>query len=324
MRKAIPAAILVLGLAPGARPEEFVVRPPAEKFKDVSDGHWAASAVDWLRREGMLEGWGRRFHGRRTFTRYEMAEILARYSQRLREASDRLAASPEALEASLGAPPAEVGEAVVRTKALAAEVDALEDAVEKVAAQVATHQVLLENPRSQPAWRRRVESLRSRPGAPSDPAPVGTGDGARSDGSLDRRRSSLLAALDALAPDEEPAGDVPRAAPAPEPTPRSPARERIDQLLRISRSLRDPQAASRPRPVLPGRLPVPAPMRLAARPDPISAPPASSPPPAPPMSRPDPERERVAAWLQRLALSLKGSATRSPAGVRPGARPGSR
>lgn len=62
----------VLSAMSGARIE-------AAEFKDVPKKHWAFEEVHWLRADGMLEGWGGKFHGGRQFTRYEMAKVLGRY-----------------------------------------------------------------------------------------------------------------------------------------------------------------------------------------------------------------------------------------------------
>lgn len=56
-----------------------VVHVEAAGFKDVPQKHWAFEEVHWLRADGMLEGWGGKFHGKRQFTRYEMAKVLGRY-----------------------------------------------------------------------------------------------------------------------------------------------------------------------------------------------------------------------------------------------------
>lgn len=135
----------LLALASAAAAQPFAVAPPAAPFADVEQDHWAREAVDWLRNEGLLEGWGRRFHGRRTFTRYEMAEVLARYTERLLTTQAEL----RGLAERGGGP-----EATARSRAL-------QGAVERLAEMVATHQVLLEDPGEQRRWRRQMRQLRA-------------------------------------------------------------------------------------------------------------------------------------------------------------------
>ncbi len=193
----LPAMVVALSVW-GAFPapaQDFVLRPPVDSFRDVSPDHWAYPAIEWLRTEGMLEGWGQKFHGKRSFTRFEMAEILARYTQRLLETR-----------------PAQDD-----------ELRKLREVVTGMARMLATHQALLENPGSQEAWRKRLSTVpppgsgNASPG-PAAPAPASrAGDGAsrnRSAGRPGRRASApadssspspgeaqhrrLLAALDAL------------------------------------------------------------------------------------------------------------------------------
>ena len=48
-------------------------------FTDVPRGHWAYDAVEQLRQDGIIEGYGDgSFRGERTITRYEMAQMIAR------------------------------------------------------------------------------------------------------------------------------------------------------------------------------------------------------------------------------------------------------
>ncbi len=64
------AAIFVLALA---------VPAAAGMFKDVPTDHWAYEAIDYLQTEGLVEGYpDNTFQGNRTFTRYEMAMVIAR------------------------------------------------------------------------------------------------------------------------------------------------------------------------------------------------------------------------------------------------------
>lgn len=167
---------ILLALAPALlRAEGFAVDPPAAPFQDVEVEHWAYDAVDQLRDRGLLEGWGERFHGRRTFSRYEMAEILARYTEKLDEARAGLGEG-----AARRAPGGTASGERETRRTLEQKVDelrrrrdrrqpgpltrlvesggveALEDKVERIAAMVATHQVLLERPEAQEEWRQEL------------------------------------------------------------------------------------------------------------------------------------------------------------------------
>jgi len=46
-------------------------------FSDIPDEHWAVEPVNELVKEGLVQGWDGKFMGDKSFTRYEMAEILA-------------------------------------------------------------------------------------------------------------------------------------------------------------------------------------------------------------------------------------------------------
>lgn len=306
-----------LALVPGARAEDFVVRPAAPAFRDVGPDHWAYDAVEWLRKEGLLEGWGKRFHGRRSFTRFEMAEILARYTQRLLEAQAELAGiGPDG-----------------NATPLVEEVSRLREAVERVAKAVATHRALLENPRSQGRWRRRVQDLKKQKAARERAEKL-----RRSRRSArpteDPRKKRLLAALERLhassaaSPDlgDEEGGEfipfesaetptrllaarepapppeaLPPARPTPPPPPaRSPARveqmhERLRGLLALSRVMRGPD----PAPALPGRAPAAPPRedvlgeRIQAALEDVR------------QGNLDPERARVIGYLASLALEAQ-------------------
>lgn len=51
-------------------------------FSDVPKDHWAYEALDYLAKEGVIEGYGDgTFRGNRTMTRYEMAAIIAKASK---------------------------------------------------------------------------------------------------------------------------------------------------------------------------------------------------------------------------------------------------
>jgi len=275
--------LLALGLAAlagRAAAQDFVVRPPAESFRDVAPGHWAYEAVEWLRSEGLLEGWGERFHGRRSFTRYEMAEILARYTQRLLEAQRELTG---------------LGNGSPRAGSLRSEVEHLRQVVERIAKVVSTHQALLEDPGAQRAWRKRMETLRKRRRAVrsslrSEAPPGRRRDRAPPKREETRRKRRLLAALDRLQASKgpplpvEPADDfvyfgsdprpparsllaragqeehlpvrpdLPASRRAPRPSPPDSAaraeaiQERLDGLLALSRVMRGPGGPALPGP----------------------------------------------------------------------------
>jgi hypothetical protein len=80
-------AILALGIALPAF---------AGPFTDVPTDHWAYDAIDKLQAEGFVEGYpDGTFRGNRSFTRYEMAMVVARIW-------DRLVAELEALDIQQG------------------------------------------------------------------------------------------------------------------------------------------------------------------------------------------------------------------------------
>jgi len=70
------AAFLLVGL--------FAIPAMAGPFTDVPTDHWAYEAIDKLQSEGFVEGYpDGTFKGDRTFTRYEMAMVVARLWDRL-------------------------------------------------------------------------------------------------------------------------------------------------------------------------------------------------------------------------------------------------
>lgn len=55
----------------------------ADSFTDVPKDHWSYQALDYLAKEGVIEGMGdNTFQGGRTMTRYEMASIVAKAMQK--------------------------------------------------------------------------------------------------------------------------------------------------------------------------------------------------------------------------------------------------
>lgn len=55
-------------------------------FTDVPRSHWAHGAIQQLQTAGLIKGRGGKFQGGRSFTRYEMAVVLARYLEKLQVA----------------------------------------------------------------------------------------------------------------------------------------------------------------------------------------------------------------------------------------------
>lgn len=79
------AAILLLAVA---------VPASAAMFRDVPTDHWAYEAIDYLQQEGLVEGFpDGTFKGNQTFTRYEMAMVIARMYSKL---SDMMTGMDEA------------------------------------------------------------------------------------------------------------------------------------------------------------------------------------------------------------------------------------
>jgi hypothetical protein len=71
------AALFVLALG---------VPAMAAMFKDVPTDHWAYEAIDYLQQQGLVEGYpDGTFGGNRTFTRYEMAMVIARIYSKLED-----------------------------------------------------------------------------------------------------------------------------------------------------------------------------------------------------------------------------------------------
>ncbi|MEO7995674.1 MAG: S-layer homology domain-containing protein, partial [bacterium] len=69
----------------------FLAAVPAQAgpFTDVPTNHWAYEAIDMLQNEGIVEGYpDGTFKGNRSFTRYEMAMVVARLYTRLNTQAD--------------------------------------------------------------------------------------------------------------------------------------------------------------------------------------------------------------------------------------------
>ncbi len=113
---------LALGIGPWVR-----WSPAAETFRDVPQGHWAFEEVHWLRADGLIEGWGGKleentFHGEDTFSRYEMAKVLARYMKRYYAERDQVRGRLASLGAEGRRQDAELEELTDRTRALETKV----------------------------------------------------------------------------------------------------------------------------------------------------------------------------------------------------------
>ena len=75
MKKTLMAG-LTGALLIGSMGTSFAASNP---FTDVPSGHWAYDAVEQLRQDGVIEGYGDgTYRGERTITRYEMAQMIAR------------------------------------------------------------------------------------------------------------------------------------------------------------------------------------------------------------------------------------------------------
>ena len=75
MKKTLMAG-LTGALLLGSMGTSFAASNP---FTDVPRGHWAYDAVEQLRQDGVVEGYGDgTYRGERTITRYEMAQMIAR------------------------------------------------------------------------------------------------------------------------------------------------------------------------------------------------------------------------------------------------------
>lgn len=76
------ATALLLGLTLGLSGTAFAA-DGADSFSDVPQGHWAYDALDYLAKDGVIDGMGDgTFQGNRTMTRYEMASIVAKAMQK--------------------------------------------------------------------------------------------------------------------------------------------------------------------------------------------------------------------------------------------------
>lgn len=75
------ALAILAGLTVGMSSTAFAAT--ADSFTDVPKDHWSYQALDYLAKEGVIEGMGdSTFQGSRTMTRYEMAAIVAKAMQK--------------------------------------------------------------------------------------------------------------------------------------------------------------------------------------------------------------------------------------------------
>ena len=75
------ALAILAGLTVGMSSTAFAAT--ADSFTDVPKDHWSYQALDYLAKEGIIEGMGdSTFQGGRTMTRYEMASIVAKAMQK--------------------------------------------------------------------------------------------------------------------------------------------------------------------------------------------------------------------------------------------------
>ncbi len=77
------ALAILTGLTLSVSGTAFAAEAGADSFSDVPQGHWAYDALDFLAKDGVIEGMGDgTFQGNRTMTRYEMASIVAKAMQK--------------------------------------------------------------------------------------------------------------------------------------------------------------------------------------------------------------------------------------------------
>ena len=82
MKLSKKALALLVGLTVSVSGTAFAAEG-ADSFSDVPQGHWAYDALDYLAKDGVIEGMGDgTFQGNRTMTRYEMASIVAKAMQK--------------------------------------------------------------------------------------------------------------------------------------------------------------------------------------------------------------------------------------------------
>lgn len=83
MRLNKKALAILTGLTLSAGLGSTAFAASADSFTDVPKDHWAYQALDYLAKEGVIDGMGdSTFQGGRTMTRYEMASIVAKAMQK--------------------------------------------------------------------------------------------------------------------------------------------------------------------------------------------------------------------------------------------------
>ena len=81
MRMNRKVAAILAGLTVGAMGQVYAAS--ADSFSDVPKDHWSYEALDYLAKEGIIEGMGdSTFQGGRAMSRYEMASIVAKAMQK--------------------------------------------------------------------------------------------------------------------------------------------------------------------------------------------------------------------------------------------------
>ena len=98
MKRTLSGLILVfflgtffLLLTQSAQARENFLTKKKDAFSDVPRSHWAYKSIEHLRRRGLLNGRRRgRFDGRSSFSRYEMAVIVARYLQKTDQKAEKM------------------------------------------------------------------------------------------------------------------------------------------------------------------------------------------------------------------------------------------
>lgn len=83
MRLNKKALAILTGLTLSAGLGSTAFAASADSFTDVPKDHWAYQALDYLAKEGVIDGMGdSTFQGGRTMTRYEMASVVAKAMQK--------------------------------------------------------------------------------------------------------------------------------------------------------------------------------------------------------------------------------------------------
>lgn len=90
MKKALLFVLLLLASTSLFARENFLAKKK-DAFSDVPRSHWAYKSIEHLRNRGLLNGRrSGRFDGRSSFSRYEMAVIVARYLQKTDQKAENM------------------------------------------------------------------------------------------------------------------------------------------------------------------------------------------------------------------------------------------